>query len=213
MNRFFSFALVAVVVLLAGRPALAQDGSAVIQRLQAKYDAIEALQASFTQTMTSPYYDGAETFSGTVLLSGDRYRVETGNQTLVTDGRVTWIYNASDNQVLINDATQDDTNFSLSDLLFNYEEHYVVTSSEAVSVNGQGHVKLNLKPKARDSFFRSVALWVRDQDTLVTRLEVDDVNETTMIFDLDDISLNPSLQANAFSFTPPQGAEVIDLRS
>lgn len=217
MNRRYHTArplLLALAVLLLGQStALAQSSNPVITRLKAKYDEIDALRAGFTQTMSSAYSEGEETFSGTLVLQGDKFRVETGNQTLVTDGAVTWIYNAADNQVLINDATEDETSFSINDFLFNFDDRYEVTEAEPVRIDGQRHYRLHLQPRAAESFFRDVTLWVRDRDTIITQLEVTDMNETKMVFHLSEVELNPRVDRSTFTFKPPQGAEVIDLRS
>ncbi len=205
-------ALLFFAVLLAGQ-AQAQHADVVLRRLKAKYDTLESLRASFSQTMTSAYSDQASTFSGTLVLKGNRYRVETDAQTLVTDGVTTWLYDESENQVLINDYIEDETAFSPGDFLMNFDQDYNVTAAQAVRLEGQPHFKLSLKPKSRDSFFREATLWMRDRDDVVTRLEVLDVNETKMMFSLKNIELNPAIPAKAFTFTAPKGAEVYDLRS
>lgn len=215
-NRFHPLraALAVLAVLLfAGQTAAAQSGDDVIRRLKAKYDAVDALRADFSQTMTSAYADGAQTFSGTLTLQGERYRIEAGNQTLVTNGTTTWIYNREQSQVLINDAVEDETTFSINDFFFNYDERYNVANATAVQHDGERHYRLALTPKKGDSFFREVTLWVRDRDTMITKLEVVDANETTMTFTLGDIQLNPRIDRSTFEFKAPQGTQVVDLRS
>lgn len=210
----FRITIVAVLACLWGPPSAgAQDADALFERLQHKYDQIEALQASFTQTMTSAYSDDAATSSGTLLLKGEQYRVETGQQTIVTDGTVTWIYMHDEQQVLINDAERDEMTFSPTDFFLHYEERYEVSDAETVPLDGEEHHRLRLIPRQSDAFFREVTLWLRDRDTLVTQLEVLDANETRMVFELDDITLNPTVDEGTFTFTPPEGAEVVDLRS
>lgn len=210
---FLTLAVLLTGQSLIGPSAQAQEADALFERLQAKYESIDALRAQFTQTMTSPYADQEETFTGTLIFQQDRYRVETGSQTFVTDGRVTWIYMPVENQVLINDYVEDETAFSLNNFFLNYAENYDITGSDVVQHEGEKHYVLNLKPKSADTFFSDVTIWMRDRDNLVTKLKVTDMNETTMTFTLRDIELNPPLQRDTFSFTPPQGADVIDLRS
>jgi outer membrane lipoprotein-sorting protein len=48
---------------------------------------------------------------------------------------------------------------------------------------------------------------------MLTRVQLEDQNGSTVIFRLDDVQLNPALAADAFTFTPPPEAEVVDLRS
>lgn len=214
MCRFASaLALVALAVLSIGQStASAQDASDVFERLRAKYATIESLQAEFTQTMTSAYSDEAATSAGTLILSGDKYRIETGSQTLVTDGITTYIYLPNEKQVLINNFVEDETSFTPSDFLLNYDERFDVAKVDAVQHEGSRHFKLLLKPKSKDSFFREATLWMRDSDNIITRLEVLDVNETRMVFSLNNVKLNPKLSATTFTFMTPAGAEEIDLR-
>lgn len=213
-SALFRFSLALCFVLLVGHPAAsAQDGAALMERLRATYESIDALRAEFTQTMTSEYSDTEESFEGIVILDGNRYRVEAGPNTFVTDGEVTWIYDESKNQVLINDYVEDETAFSLNDFFFKSNEDYEVTQTEQTNLEGETHHILHLAPKRDDAFFSAVTIWMRDRDDLATRLEVLDVNGTRMTFGLDNIELNPPVEDAMFSFTPPDGAEVIDLRS
>ena len=79
--------------------------------------------------------------------------------------------------------------------------------------DGEKHFELRLQAKDPSYFFREATLWMRDSDAIITRLEVKDVNETRMLFTLKNIELNPSLDADLFIIVPPEGVEVIDLRS
>ena len=204
----------AFAVLFVGQsPALAQDADAVFDRLQQKYASLDGLRAQFTQTMSSAYSEDVVSSSGMLVLQGDRYRVETDAQILVADGEATYVYLPSQKQLIINDLVEDETSFTPTEFLMNYDERFDVQSIETVQVNGQRHHKLDLTPKTSDSFFREATIWVRDRDMIITRLEVLDVNETRMQFTLDEVELNPVIDSATFRVTPASGDEVIDLRS
>lgn len=205
--------LLAVVVLSVGQTAAAQDADAVFERLRDKYATIQSLRAEFTQTMTSVYSDEASSFTGQLVLEGDKYRVETGTEVLIVSDEEMYIYRPGEKQVLINDIVEDDNSFSPSDFLLNYDERFDVSGVETVTLDGTRHYKLRLVPKKADSFFQEATFWVRNSDTIITRVEVLDVNDTTMVFALKNIQLNPSIDAKTFTFTPPAGVEVVDLRS
>ncbi len=207
-------ALFATIVLTAGHPAAhAQDADAVFARLLAKYKSIEGLSAEFTQTMSSEFWDQEESFTGRLILQGEKYRVETGTEVLVVNGKETYVYRPNEKQVLISDVVEDDASFSPSSFLLNYDQRFDVRDVAVVTYNGAKHYRLNLEPKSPDSFFREATIWMRDRDDIITKLMVLDVNETRMAFTLDNIELNPVLDADTFLFTPPDGVEVIDLRS
>ena len=211
--------LFAAIVLTAGHPAAhaqttdAQQADAVFDRLLAKYNTIDALRAEFTQTMSSAYLDQEESFSGLLILQGEKFRIETGTEVLVVNGQTTYVYRPNEQQVLINDVVEDEASFLPTDFLLHHDERFDVLDVDVVTYNGERHYRLNLKPKSADSFFRQATLWMRDRDDIITKMTVLDVNETRMVFTLDNIELNPSLDADTFNFTPPDGVEIIYLRS
>lgn len=213
LSYLLSHLLLVAVLVGAADQANAQSAESVFERLKEKYDTIESLRAEFSQTMTSSYMDDEATSSGVLIVQGESYRVETAGQTLVTDGNVTWVYMPSQNQVLINDHVNDEQTFSITEFLFEYDENFNASDVETTTLNGQRHFVLTLTPKKDDAFFTEATLSMREQDDLITQLRVVDVNGTTMLFNLENIQLNPSLAEDVFSFTPPQGTEVVDLRS
>ena len=200
-----------LVVLFAGQPtARAQSATQLVERMQRKYDSIDALRADFTQTTAVPGFE--ESISGRLVLQGDAYRLETDQQTFVNNGEVTWIYNAPENQVLIDRSGLDASSFSINDFFFNYADRYAARAAEIVQHDGVKHYRLSLTPKAQDSYFTDITLWLRDSDTVVTQIEVEDAGGTTMRFVLEAIEINPALGPETFTFTPPAGAHVIDQR-
>ena len=205
------FALLLAFVVLSSGQAFAQKSSkeaeAVLARLRTTYGNVESLRAAFRQTV------GGATQSGTVLLQGARYRIETPAQVLATDGETAWLYSRDEGQVLVNDYVEDETAFSPTDFFTRYPDRFHVALARRAQVGGVPHEVLRLTPKEPGAFVESVLLWVRATDGLPTRVEVQDGNGTEMTFELDRIEVNPKLARDAFRFTPPAGVEVVDLRS
>ncbi len=207
-------AFVAIAVLLWGHStARAQSGQDVIERIRSTYENMAALRAEFRQTTTTPFDEHGESVSGVIYLSKDKFRIETGGQTIVSDGEVTWIYNAATNQVLINENAEDETTFSLNRFLFDFDDTYEIASTGRALLGGKEHHMLLLRPKDPNSYFREIMVVVRESDNLVPRIEVVDVNDTRMVFELKSIEVNPPLAPDTFVLTPPEGSEVVDLRS
>lgn len=205
--------LIVAAVLVSSKPSLGQDTDALVERLTERYEAIDIMQARFVQTTESVFMDESERFSGTVIFQGDAYRIETSNQTIVTDGITTWVHTRSENQVIINDYVDDESTFSLTTFLQEFDEEYDSESGEPVTVDGVRHDRLNLQPVDDFAAFRSVSMWVRSTDLLVTRLEVIDLNDVQMTFELSEIRVNPSVDDGSFGFVVPDGVEIVDLRA
>jgi len=186
----------------------AQSADEVLASLRTKYDSMTSLSATFNQTTSSTYMDETEHYSGDIFLQGDSYRIEMATQTIVSDAQLMWIYNKSENQVLINDYVDDETTFSLSRFLREFDSAYTVGAFE----NTETGSILTLLPSDPYSSFQSVTMWTRTRDDLVTRLDVLDVNDVEMRFDLLDIVFNPSDPDGSFIFETPVGVEEIDHR-
>jgi outer membrane lipoprotein carrier protein len=200
-------AFVFLLPVLIGGQAFAQASSdEVIERLRASYETIDALQATFTQ------HGGGTTIEGTIILSGDRYRVELADQVLVSDGATAWAYSSIDNQVLINRHIDDAGAFSPSTFFTQYPEHFNVQPGGSEIIRGAGHDVLRLTPRQRDMQVRDVTLFVRTSDSIPTRVRITDMQGGTLVFELTDIEKNPRLPAGTFQFRAPSGTETIDLR-
>ena len=196
----------AVGLLMGIGQGNAQSSDDVIERLRTRYDAVQAMRATFSQTTSSTFLDNVEHFEGDILIQGDQYRIEMSNQTIVTNTIVSWVFNRSENQVLINDYELDENTFSLTTFLDEFDSAYDVVSYERKDKLDV----LALQPQDPLSLFRDVTLWA-DGDVVV-RLDVVDMNDVEMKFELSDIVFNPELSDQTFIFSIPNGVEVIDLR-
>jgi outer membrane lipoprotein carrier protein len=182
--------------------------------VQAAYETLDGLQASFTQVIGSSFADGSTRVEGSVLLSGNKYRVKTPDQTVVSDGDTTWIYTPADSQVVVNDA---DTESAVTPETFltASADRYEVTSSTATTRLGTPHVRLTIQATDASSRFAEAMLWVRTNDRVVTRMRATDRNDSTLDLQLRDLVVNPDTlrSGTPFRFAAPAGVEVVDLRS
>lgn len=192
--------------------ARAQSAEEVIATVRNRLQQSTALSADFDQTFTSEYIDHAESVDGTILLQGDKYRVETSLQTFVTDGNITWIYNRADNQVLINNYVEDETTFSLNRFLFDFDDRYYVAEMEGAPSNS-GQYRINLRAFDSGEFFPEVTMVVDRARYVITRLEIVDANQTLITINLRNLVFSPEVDPNAFTFDPPEQSDIVDLRS
>ena len=203
---------VAVFSLTLASPALAQTNALSLSDVQEAYDDLEGLRASFTQLISSDFAGDTTRVEGTVLLSGNKYRVQTPDQTVITNGETTWIYTPADSQVVINDAGNDATQVTPKTFLTASSDRYRITESQSVTRAGAPHQKLAVTATDSTSRFEAAVLWVRQADRVVTRMQATDRNGSTLDLRLGDITVNPTLEDSSFAFSPPNGVEVVDLR-
>lgn len=201
-------------VLLLTVPLLsrAQD-SLSLDRLQARYDRLPAFRASFTQVLHSNFSEDSTLIRGQVWFQDHKYRVETPRQTVVTNGKTTWIYSPADSQVVINTAEERESRVTPHTFLRASTKKYKTVSTRSAMSDGVNHIVIEVRATQKSSRFTEATLWVRRSDRLVTRLRATDRNGSTFDLRLSDITLDPSLKGTPFQFSPPKGVETIDLRS
>lgn len=190
------------------------EAQPTLSDVQKAYNALQGLEASFTQAISSDFAGDTTRVEGSVLLSGNKYRVQTPDQTVVTNDSTTWIYTPADSQVVMNDADRGESTVTPETFLTASANQYSVESSSATSRLGSAHWKLDVTATESSARFRTATLWVRESDRLVTRMRATDRNGSTLDLRLTDISVNPAVlgQADPFTFSPPSHVEVIDLR-
>ena len=209
-----------LAVLLLALPSLAtaqgnaiEDGRALLRRVQQQYERADGLRAAFQQETRSPFTDGTAAFSGSLLLRGNQYRVETSRQTLVTDGETLWIYNASENQVIVNQYVNDETIITPDEIFTDYLEQYRIVATRSSERDGAVFTEIDLTADEPDAYYTDVTVRIRQADVILSRVTLNDQNGATTIFQLDDVALSPSISEGAFTFEPPPDADVVDLRS
>ncbi len=206
--------LLSVMFLSAlSSPVLAQDSDAdtVFEELQAVYADAEALSASFHQHVVNPFGDEFQN-EGTLYVSGDKYRVELEDQTIVADGETTWIHNHADRQVLVNEYQRDADTFAPTTFLLQLDDSYRPVETGSESVDGVALRYLKLESEDPGAMFVSFVMRFQEDDLRLRRVEIEDANETRMTFTLRDLDLDTELGDDLFAFDPPENVEVVDLR-
>lgn len=211
-NTYGKIPVVALLVLGLSVPVQAQDSSS-LEALQDRYDQLDGLSARFVQVTASEFASDSSQIEGRVLLSGNKYRVETPGQTVVTNGTTTWIYSPADSQVVVNDAETDASTLTPQTFLSSSAERYNVASTRTTRRDGMPHEVLSLQVANDSARFENATLWVRQSDRIVTRLRATDRNGSTLDLRLHEIEVDPPFANRPFTFSPPDGIEVVDLRA
>lgn len=214
MDRCVALLALAAVVL-AGGPVQAQSTDLSLSDVTAAYRALDGLRASFVQVTGSEFAGDSMRVEGSVVLSGNKYRVQTPTQTVVSDGATTWIYTPADSQVVVNDADTGTSTITPETFLTASSDRYAGEDARPTRRLGAPHLILDATATAPDARFQSVRLWVRRADRLVTRMQATDRSGSTIDLRLRDLAANPDTlrTGTPFTFAPPEDVRVIDLRS
>jgi len=201
----FGVCLLAAIVLSVSS-ASAQD----LNRLREIVGAAQGFQADFTYTTSSAYWDDRQVFTGRLVFRGTQYRVDTATEIIISHGPDTYTYRPSENQVLI---TATEPTFSPATLFGDFDQYYTVTGSRNTTYEGTPHHAVILQPRDPELPVVEATLWMRINDSMISRIQLVDVNETTTDLRLNNVQLHPQIDSAIFDLSFPEDVEIIDLRS
>ena len=207
-------AALAALALLAARGAFsADDPQEILGSVRKKYDTIRDAELKFTQRTRFPQSSLEQRARGTLFLKKEhKYRIETEDQTVVTDGETVWSYSVSNRQVLIDRFKPSDRSFSPERILGGATDEYTAAVIGREKAAGTECIVLKLVPRGEGSLVSVLRLWVDPSEWLVRTAELTDVNGKITTYTVSDIKLNPGLSDSRFVMQIPEGAEVVDMR-
>lgn len=190
--------------------SFAQDSQEIIKKVQSTYENITDAKAVFSQTLKGSG-GRASSSSGTIYIKkNNKYRIETGGQIIITDGQTSWSYSPRKKQVIIDNYKEDGNTFSPNKFLFNYPENFYSDLEGEDNVGGVSCYVIKLSPRSGGSV-KSAKIWIDKNEYLIRKINVV-TTESTNTYSLKDISLDAGVSSSKFSFSPPAGVEIIDLR-
>jgi outer membrane lipoprotein carrier protein len=192
-------------------PAQRLSATEVLHKVQTTYQQLEDASALFEQTVTLKYAKIEQKFNGSFAMKkGNHYRVESNQQTIVTDGKTVWLFSPVNNQVLIDTYKENPATFSPERFLFSLPKNFQAT---LLPEEYSGYV-LKLGPKeGTSSFVKLIRVWISDADWGIRKVEYTDLNHTRTVYVLRDLKFNSGLESSMFNFSIPTGAVIVDLRT
>jgi len=207
-NRFFAVGKRLIAAALIACASLAAKADAVDTLKEFVRD-VKTGRAQFTQTVTSPDGKKNKTSSGSFEFSRpNRFRfayAKPFEQTIVGDGQKVWIYDAD-----LNQASSRKIGAALgatpAALLAggSLEKDFELAALPAKD----GLEWAQATPKAKDGAFKSVQVGFRSKE--LAAIEIIDAFGQRSVLQFKQFTPGVTVSPEAFTFTPPAGADVIE---
>ena len=217
MIRFFWQKMLLFSVLglmVVSQVAVAENVDDVIKKVQKKYRSAKNIHIEFTEKVRFSLTGTEVEVPAVLQMEGqDKFRLESEDQLVVNNGETFWRFNKLDSQVLVDYAKKSDQDVMLNTFLNDFRDQYYAQLLEEMKIEGVNHYVIRLTPKPNEnSIFTSVKIWVKDKDWEIDRLIYEDYNTNETEYVISKTNFDPKFQETLFSFNPPEGIEVIDLR-
>ena len=204
------------IALLSLAPAPTQAGDTaedILERVRSKYATIRDAELTFSQRTRFPVAKIEHQVRGTLALKKEnKYRIETEDQTIVTDGTTVWSYSVQNRQVLIDDFKMNDRSLSPEKILSGAPGEYAATVLGREKAGKGEVVVLKLLPRGEHALVSTLRLWVDTDSWLIRKADVTDVNGKETMYEVADVRINAGIPDSRFTLKIPDGVEVVDLR-
>jgi outer membrane lipoprotein carrier protein len=183
----------------------------LIQQIESTYLHLQDLQMNFKKEIKSEVFKEVKPIKGAIYLKQpDKFRMESSEEIIVSDGQVVWTYTKELKQVT-KQKVQSGQKFNFLSFLEDMQAKYEAELLGAEKVQGAECKKMLLTPKERGTDFEKLTLWVDGKSYLIRKMELRDLTGNKTRFWFTEIKINPGLQKSRFEFKPPGKIELIDL--
>ncbi|AYA36555.1 outer membrane lipoprotein carrier protein LolA [Hymenobacter oligotrophus] len=214
MKKFV--ALLAIAVSSVQLAVAQQDPKAakILDQMSAKYQAMKAFRASFTQTLENQSAKVKENMNGDIIVSGPKFRLKLNGQEVINNGQTMWTYMKAENEVNISDYDPEDQEISPSQIYTLYKKGYKYAYAGETVEGGVPCDVIELSPEDHNNQVYKVRLNVSKKDKSVKSWKMFKKNGNRYTFAIKKFEPNPPVDATTFNFDKAKykGVKVVDLR-
>jgi len=189
-----------------------QKATEILDQVSSKTKAYKSIKADFSYRMENAKAKINEEKVGTLLLSGDKYKMQASGQTVICDGKTIWTYMPETNEVQVNSLDNKDEALTPSKLLSNYNTNFKSKLLNEKS-SDPNTIKIELVPNTVKNYNRAI-LAVDKTKMQVKSFVIYDKSGNVFTYTITRFQTDLAVSAADFSFDPKKfpGVEVIDMR-
>ncbi|RZK25931.1 MAG: outer membrane lipoprotein carrier protein LolA, partial [Hymenobacter sp.] len=175
---------------------------------------LKSFQAGFTQTLENPAAKLKQNINGDVTVSGQKYHLTASGQEVINDGKTTWTYLKSENEVNISESDPANQDMSPTQMYTMYKKGYKYQLLKPIKEGGVTYDQIELTPEAKTNDVFKVQILVSQADKSIKSVKTFKKNGTRTTFTLKNFKANVPTTASTFGFDKAQhaGVKVVDLR-
>jgi len=183
---------------------------ALLEEVSKKAKASKSIKADFSYTMENTKAKINEEKTGTLLVSGDKYKMTAAGQTVICDGKTIWTYIKASNEVQINALENKDDALTPSKLLTSYNANY---KSKIIKSSDPAIEAIELIPNTGKNFTRAI-LGIDKVKKQIKSFTLFDKSGNTFTYKIKTYLTDTPVTDADFTFDAKKfpGVEVIDMR-
>lgn len=184
--------------------------STLLEEVSKKAKSYKSIKVDFSYSMENTKAKINEEKTGTLLVSGDKYKMSAAGQTVICDGKTIWTYIKESNEVQVNALENKDDALTPSKLLTSYNSNY---KSKIIKSADPATELVELIPNTSKNFTKAI-LGIDKAKKQVKSFTLYDKSGNTFSYKIKNYLTDTPVTDADFSFDAKKfpGVEVIDMR-
>lgn len=215
MKKLLFFCLFSVLSLGAATAQQDKKAKQILDKLSAKTRSYSAIKTDFSYSLVNKDRKINKVQNWKLWLKGDAYRLDMGDQLLISDGKVVWKILKADKEVEISLPTTGDDALNPKNVFTMYEKGFKnkYIKEGKIGTKVVHIIELYpLAPKTKD--YNTIRLYIDKNLMQVVKSEIIGNNGNLYTYDIKKFTVNETTSAGFFTFSKTEfpGFEVNDLR-
>ncbi|MFN4256881.1 MAG: LolA family protein [Saprospiraceae bacterium] len=192
------------------------EAKKLLDKIRKKYEGYKTLEVAFSLTTELPG-QAKDVQKGSIAQAAEKFRLDMDAQTIISDGKTTWVYLKKENEVQINDAGTGDESAFLTpkELLSRYQRgDYTYAITEKTTEGGKPLTYIEFKPKDKNSEYAKIRLTLDTKANTIESIKAFAKDGGRFTFKITKLVPNKKFPAGHFLFDKAKfpGVRVEDLR-
>lgn len=195
------------------------EARVILDKIKKQYQSYKSLEAAFTLDIEIPE-QAKEVQKGKIAQQGEKYNLQLGSQSVISDGSAIWLIMNNNKEVQINDMPEpgEDDNILSPQSLFTFYEKgefvYIMANEFQDEKTGKIVQQIEFKPLDTDQEYSKLRLTVEKKTSEVQSIKAFGKDGSRYTFTLNQISPNKTFTTTHFSFDKNKYADyyIEDLR-
>ena len=186
----------------------------ILDQASAKIKSYKSVQARFTLQIQDGQGVSQGTKKGVLIMKGNKYVVQITGQEIYCDGKTTWTFDKSANEVTITKVDPSSSSLSPQKLFTNfYDKDFLYKVNGEQKVGSKTVVEIEMTPIDKSQNFHKVYLYVDKKSHLVSSGKMLDKNGNRYIYTINSLNGNANLSDASFIFDKSKhpGVEEVNL--
>ena len=220
MKKMYTLLVLVSAVVFASAQTAAPtksdpDAKKVLDKVSAKFRTFKSPQASFTYTVENSQGKAMATKKGTVSMRGNKYHVSMSGLEIFSDGKTSWSYDKSANEVTVNGVDLSGNAMTPQKMFTNfYDKDFLYKLNGEKKQGGRTVQEIEMTPIDKTRPFHKVYVYVDKANNTIYSAKFLEKTGNRYTYTINSLKPSATVSESEFVFDQKKypGVEVVDLR-